>query len=132
MEPESSELHPDVVRFIEERIDTVPHLEAVLLLWESAPESWAAHQTAARLYVSSEAASSILDDLVQRDLARASTVGGRVYYRYECPWDPGGDLLRRVAATYRRQTVRVSSLIHSKAPTAVRDFARAFRLRDKE
>jgi hypothetical protein len=33
----------------------------------------------------------------------------------------------RTEAVYRRQIVRISTLIHSKPSSAVRDFARAFR-----
>jgi hypothetical protein len=34
-----------------------------------------------------------------------------------------------VDATYRRELVRISSMIHSKPSPAVRQFARAFRLK---
>jgi predicted ArsR family transcriptional regulator len=129
MVPDARELHSDVVRFIDERIDTVPHLEALLLLWDSAPMRWTADQVAARLYVSSEAAASILDALVQRQLAESEGEKGRLSYHYDGAWDVDGTRMTLVAATYRRQLVQVSSLIHSKASTAVRDFARAFRLK---
>jgi hypothetical protein len=123
------ELEPDVVRYIEEHIDTVPHLEALILLWESGSQGWTPVQAAARLYVSEEAASSILDDLFRRQLVQRMIDGDQVYYRYGCTWDEKSERLARVAAVYRRQTVKVASLIHSKASTAVHDFARAFRLK---
>ena len=37
------------------------------------------------------------------------------------------NILKQVEATYRRELVRVANMIHSKAPAAVREFARAFR-----
>ncbi len=41
--------------------------------------------------------------------------------------------MESVDAVYRKEVVRISSLIHSKAPAGVRDFARAFRIKkDKE
>jgi predicted ArsR family transcriptional regulator len=129
MDRELTELPPDVVRFIEEQIDTVPHLEALLLLWENRSSRWTVQQAAARLYVPAAAASSILDELVRRDFVQAETEEGKLYYRYQCPRDEQGEHVARVAAVYRRHTVQVASLIHSKASTAVRDFARAFRFR---
>jgi hypothetical protein len=129
MDRDSSALPPDAVRFIEERIDTVPHLEALLLLRESRSSRWTAQQTAARLYIPVAAAASILDDLVRRNFVQSEAEDGELYFRYDCPWDEQGEQLALVAAVYRQHTVRVASLIHSKASTAVRDFARAFRFK---
>jgi hypothetical protein len=42
-------------------------------------------------------------------------------------------MLENVDAIYRKEVVRISSLIHSKGSAGLRDFARAFRIRkDKE
>ena len=131
MDQDPNELPADAVRFIEERIDTVPHLEALLLLWESNPSRWTAQQIAARLYIPPAAAISILDDLTRREFVHSESDGGILYYRYDCPWDELGGSVARVAAVYRQHTVRVASLIHSKASTAVRDFASAFRFKKK-
>jgi hypothetical protein len=123
------ELDPEVVRFIEERIDTVPHLEALLLVWESGAKRWAPPQIAARLYVAPEKAEAILADLVRRQLLRAGADDGGEYFEYDDAWDPGGERMAKVAASYRQQLLQVATLIHSKASTAVRDFARAFRIK---
>jgi hypothetical protein len=123
---EEAELPPDVLRFLDENVDTVPHLEALLLLWEHPDESFAVEQLAARLYVTPDVASRIVYDLTQRRLIRAVS-GSR--YQYDAAWDPERTLMTRVAATYRRQLVRVTSLIHSKASASVRAFARAFDLK---
>lgn len=121
-------LDPQVVRFIEERIDTVPHLEALLLVWESRPQRWTPAQVAARLYIAPEAAASILTDLVRRRLARACADEDDSF-EYDGAWDESGERMARVAACYRQQLLQVATLIHSKASTAVRDFARAFRIK---
>ena len=44
----------DVYEYILEKIDSVPHLEAVILLWNSRPVGWTADELASRLYVPSE------------------------------------------------------------------------------
>lgn len=61
----------EVYRFIHEKIDTVPHLEALLQLRQSGPRKWTEEQLARRLFISTETAGKIL-----RDLARLQLVGG--------------------------------------------------------
>jgi hypothetical protein len=129
MQSRSRELHPDVVRFIEERIETVPHLEALLLVWDSGGQRWRLQQVAARLYIAPAQATSILEDLVKRQLVQSGEDESGAYYQYDGAWDPGGERMALVAATYRQQLLQVATLIHSKASTAVHDFARAFRIK---
>ena len=129
MDSESRELHPDVVRFIEERIDSVPHFEALLLMWESGAARWTVDHIAARLYVSSDRAESILEDLVKRRLARRGPDETLTYYVYDAAWDEAGEQMSQIATAYRRQLLQVAALIHSRGSTAVRDFARAFRIK---
>ena len=61
-----------VDQFILERIDTVSHLEALLLLFNSRPKTWSTEEMAKSLYVRNDAASKILDNLLQRNLIAAS------------------------------------------------------------
>ena len=130
--PDAEVLHPDVVRFLDERIDTVPHLEALLLLWESSDTPWRDADVAARLYVPVDEARRIVADLAQRQLVRIVAGENGTAVSYDSSWDPGGVRMKLVATAYRRQLVQVASLIHARAPTAVRDFARAFRFKKKE
>lgn len=118
----------EVGRFIVEKIDTVPHLEALLLLWESAPRSWSAEELAVRVYVPVERAHSILQDLTRLRLAKADS-DSHERHLYDGSWDEAGEMMQKVGATYRRQLVRVANLIHSKASPAVREFARAFQFK---
>lgn len=112
----------DVLRFLTEKIDSVPHLEALLLLSEGAAQSWTVEQIAARIYTSQDTAALILKNLQHHRLVIAEA---QPRYRYDASWDEGG-LMIRVAETYRRHLVQVASFIHSKAPSSVREFARAF------
>ena len=50
-------------------------------------------------------------------------------YRYNPQWDPSGQVMPEVAAAYRRHLVQLATFIHSRASTAVREFARAFDLK---
>ncbi len=128
---QSGDIPEDVQRFIVDKIDTVPHLEALLLLWESRPKGWTEEEIAVRVYVPVERARAILQDLVRLRLAVAHTASTDVY-RYDAAWDESSQTMPRVAETYGRQLVRVATLIHSKASPAVREFARAFQFKNEK
>jgi DNA-binding IclR family transcriptional regulator len=114
----------EVDQFILVEIDSVPHLEALLLLWNSRPKQWSLEEMAHALYVPADGAKGILQDLKQRGLIASESD------RYFV--DPASaqcSLLLEVDRAYRRELVRISRMIHSKASPAVREFARAFRFK---
>jgi hypothetical protein len=118
-----------VDQFLRDQIDTVPHLEALLLLWNSRPKPWSIEEMA-RLFLASEAGREILGDLARQGLI--VTVPGEVgTYHYE-PEEKRDQLVGSVDSTYRRELIRVSRLIHSKPSAAIREFARAFRFKKDE
>lgn len=113
-----------VDQFILDQIDSVPHLEALLLLWNSRPRQWPVEELARSLYIPSERTGSILADLEQRGLVAADSG--------LCCWNALSThalLMEHIDRTYRRELVRISGMIHSKGSPAVRQFARAFRLK---
>ena len=107
----------------------MPHLEALLLLFEQAAEHWTVELTAARLYVPPERARQILADLERHGLARQLPGLDPAEYAYDGAWDRSGEMMERVAMTYRRHLAAVAAFIHSKASRSVREFARAFELK---
>jgi predicted transcriptional regulator len=121
-----------VDRFILEQIDSVPHLEALLLLVNNQPKAWSVDEMARSLYVRSEVASKILESLVQRRLISVNPDDASKY-SYSPNDDEKNKLMVNVDAVYRKELTRISSLIHSKASAGVLDFARAFRFKkDKQ
>lgn len=122
--PEANQANQQVDQFILEEIDSVPHLEALLLFWRQRQHRWPIEEMAHSLYISVEATQAILQDLKQR---------GMVTWDDECySYDPTfrhGNLMEEVDRTYRRELVRISRMIHSKASPAVREFARAFKFK---
>jgi hypothetical protein len=119
----------DVVRgqvdqFIADVIDTVPHLEALLLLWNSKPRKWTPTEMARALYLPAEAGQSILGDLERLGLAVSDERGEFAYGSSE-----RDVLIEQVDRIYRREVVRISRMIHAKPSAAVREFARAFRFK---
>jgi predicted ArsR family transcriptional regulator len=123
---ESDQEQRRVDQFILENIDSVSHLEALLLLWSSRPKQWSAEEMARRLYVDTKIARELLADLQRSDLIAAVSNSNETY-SYETRSEERDQLIGLVDATYRYQIVRISDLIHSKGSSAVRDFARAFR-----
>ena len=115
----------EVDRFIVEKIESVPHMEALLLIWETRPQQWSESDLAERLFVRPEAARRIMRDLVTQGLVSASKEGSQKY-SYPSASPARDDLMKSVAETYRSELVRVSGMIHSKASGALREFARAF------
>jgi DNA-binding FadR family transcriptional regulator len=124
----SPDIPPRVLQFLAERIDTVPQLEALLLLWENPQRLWSEEELAARIYVGRQAAATILQALQRHQLVTAEPAP-TVRYRYNPQWDASGEVMAEVAASYRRHLVPLATFIHSRASTAVREFARAFDLK---
>ncbi|HTV09969.1 MAG TPA: hypothetical protein VMD97_13080 [Candidatus Aquilonibacter sp.] len=119
---------PNVDRFILDEIDSVPHLEALLLLWRCAPQTSTTAQIAEQLYIAEGHAAAIVDDLhrrglIERDVAAASSAF------YDRRSEERNRLLAAVEESYRRELIRISGIIHSKASPSVRAFANAFRFR---
>ncbi|MEO8657363.1 MAG: hypothetical protein ABI693_02790 [Bryobacteraceae bacterium] len=127
--PEDSPKRADIDRFIQDRVESVPHLEALLLLWRERPKNWSADTLTERLWVGPEAARAILRDLARENLIIA--VADLEEYRYES--DPEKDrLLSALSEFYRQDLVGISTMIHLKSSPAVREFARAFRLKKEQ
>ena len=127
MSPATEDSNPqraEIDRFILSEIDSVPHLEALLLLWNSRPKQWSIEELARFLYIPADRTREILQNLQQRELA-VMTFSGCFYN----PKSSRDNLMEELDHTYRRELVRVSNMIHSKASPAVREFARAFRFK---
>ena len=69
-----------------------------------------------------------MQELLRRRLVATSMDSPKLFW-YETKPGDGDRLIEAVAATYRHNLVRVSTLIHTKASSAVRDFAQAFKFK---
>lgn len=127
----SGAIPPAVERFLLDSIDTVPHLEALLLIFQSPAIVWAVEDLAARIYVSDKQAAAIADDLTRRGWI-APVEQSPATFQFVARSPEKTQLLDQVAQAYRTQLVQVTRFIHSNASGSVRDFARAFRLKDRD
>ena len=114
----------EVDRFILDEIDSVPHIEAVLILWNSRPKRLSLEDLSALLYLPKERTREIVENLEQRSLVVLDEQGSAYNPGY-----PRDNIMGDVDRIWRRELVRVSTMIHSKASPAVREFARAFRFK---
>ena len=129
---DSGQPNLDVDQFILDRIDSVPHLESLLLLWNTRPAVWTVAELATRLYTKPQVSRKILEDLAREGLV-AAVPEVQDQYRYNSKSPDLDRVVELVDSTYRRELVRLSTLIHKNASPAIREFARAFRFtKEKE
>jgi hypothetical protein len=116
--------------FILREMDSVPHLEALLLLWNSRPRQWSAADMSAALYVDEDLGLDILQNLARRQLATRAEDG---LYAYHSASPERDALLHQLELQYRSNLIRITRMIHAKASPGVREFADAFRFKkDRE
>jgi|GEM_PF-598997 len=119
-----------VDQFIIQEIDSVPHLEALLLVWNTRPKQWTVEEMAKALYVPPSTAQAILQELARKNLIAADANPER--FGFHSATEETETLMRAVDEIYRRELVRISQMIHAKVPASVREFARAFRFTKKK
>lgn len=119
---------PDDLRdFIFAHIESIAHLEALLLLKENPEQDWTAEQATQRLYIPVDKAAQTLSSLAEKGFLAAGEQG----YRFSCRPHDLEVMVSRLAQAYREKLILVTNLIHSK-PNRIREFANAFRLRKDE
>jgi hypothetical protein len=116
-----------ILAFVAASIDSVPQMEALVLLWENQARAWSVEEIAARIYVSKDVAAEIVSSLQRRHFIRAEDAES-ARWRYDAS-NPNGPVIAEVAAAYRTHLVPLATYIHSKASASVREFARAFDLK---
>ena len=114
----------DLRDFILRYIDSVAHLEALLLLRASPETAWEVAAVAARLYSSAEQAGEVLAQLCDEHLLVCEN--GR--YRYSGQPPQHLAMIDRLAESYAKQLIPITNLIHGK-PRRIRQFADAFKFR---
>lgn len=119
-DPIPADLRDFILRFI----DSVAHLEALLLLRASPQTAWEASAVAARLYTSVDQAGMVLAQLCNERLL----VCENGQYRYEGQAAEHLAMVDRLAESYAKHLIPITNLIHSK-PRRIRQFADAFKFR---
>lgn len=122
----ASNIPADVRRFLLAVIESVPHLEALLLLRADSSKWWDSTDLAARLYVDEPTASRLLADLCDRGLVHQASNGS---WRFNAGDAERIRIVDRLVEVYSRHVVEVAELIHSTSDRKAQRFADAFRWR---
>ncbi len=114
-----------IQRFILTSIDSVPHLEAILLLCTSVAE-WTAAHLAQRLFITEKKAGDVLSDLCAAGFASKSDTD---LFRYDPASPDLREMVDELDEIYPRQLVQVSRFIHMKTYKQAQAFGDAFKWR---
>jgi hypothetical protein len=116
---------PDDLReFILAHIDSVAHLEALLLLRRNLSKEWNPSSVAERLYITEGEAI----DLLSRLNDGGFLVVNAGSYRFGPRSAEHQQMADRVAEAYSRHLITITNLIHGK-PRRIREFSDAFKFR---
>lgn len=121
----------DIKRFILRSIDSVPHLEAILLLRFDTRIEWNAAMMAHNLYISEKRADEILVDLSTSGFASVKR-GDTVTYRYNPVSLELEKIMDQLAGIYAKNLIEVTNLIHSKINKQAQNFGDAFKWQNEK
>ena len=115
---------PDIRDFIQRHVDSIAQLEALLLLVHQSEVEWTATGVAAHLYIDTDQAAHVLQQLCDDGLAGCK--GDIYWFNGEPPQQRA--VVERLAVLYSSHLIPVTNLVHAK-PSGARAFAAAFKLR---
>ncbi len=117
-----AQLPPDVVQFLLDKVDSVPQLEALLLLHAFPETIWSRSTIGERLYVSERDVVVILAKLTRSNLLLELGDGT---FRFNLQSSDAG-VVRTLSEHYQKHLAAIARIIHEKPAPALREFAQAF------
>ncbi len=118
----------DVQRFILTCIQSVPQLEAILLMRSQPGHAWNSKEISQRLYLSEKKGKDILSSLHAAGFLSTSETDP-LHYSYAPHSEPMTQMVDRVAEIYAKNIIGVATLIHSNLSNQAQQFADAFKWR---
>jgi hypothetical protein len=115
----------DIRQFIITGIDSVAHLEALLLLRTGVQEVWSIPVVAQRLYITEQETAQVLTRLCDQGLISINGSDPRLF-QYHPQSAELARMIDRVAEVYKTHLVPVTNLIHSKPHTRIQELADSF------
>ena len=112
----------DIKQFIIVGIDSVAHLEALLLLRNGAHENWEIPIIAQRLYITEQETSAVLKRLCDQGFVMMNGNEPSLF-QYRPKSVELARIIDRMAEVYKKQLVPVTNLIHSKPRTRIQGLA---------
>lgn len=125
------EISYDLRQLAARNLETMEHVEVLLLLARNEPREWSVSEVGAELRWEEKFAHKCLEDLVgSRLLARGRSDDQVVVYRY-APNAVDRDTVHGLMRLYETRPLMLGRLIYDRPPTVARSFADAFRIRPK-
>jgi hypothetical protein len=118
-----NQIPDNVHRFLLTSIETVPHLELLVLLWRE-QRPFTTEELSRRLYLGPVATRALADDLVDAELL--DRVAGDDLFQVRTEPQELRKLLQDVDMTYSRNLRQVAELIHNNTERRAHKFSRAF------
>jgi hypothetical protein len=116
----STELREFIVKYL----DSIAHLEILLLFRASPSIFWTVADTAKRLYTTEQQAAEVLERLhADKLISRHGST-----FTYGDHDEQATQIIDRLADVYSRHLIPVTNLIHDK-PRRIREFADAFKFK---
>lgn len=117
-------------RFILTSVDSIPHLEAILLLRYNPKTEWDDRTLAQRLFITEKKAGELLTDLHKAGFLSVKKTDQPVFW-YN-PVSPDlREIMDKLSEIYSRNLIEVTHLIHSKINKHAQQFGDAFRWQNK-
>jgi hypothetical protein len=126
-----SEFPARIAQFIDQQIESLAQLEALLLLRQQPDRGWDVGDVAKSLYITPEMAGPLMADLQRRGWAQLAPESS-CRYSYRAQGGETDQLIDELATIYQERRVAVISQIYSKPLNKVQTFADAFRLRKED
>ena len=115
-------------RFIATEIDSLEQLEILLLLSGNPQKWWSATTVYEVIKSSNQSVKDRLNEMADRGLLQKKSEG-EVCYQFDSSNEDLREITAELRDAYKERSVKVVQAIYSNPPDAVREFARAFRLR---
>lgn len=123
-----SDLPAEVKQWIDRQIETLAHLETLLLLREAPECTMSVDQIAKALYVPIASATVVLRELERRGTVRIAA-NAPLSFQLQPADESTERIIEQLAQLYVERRVAVISHIYSKSTSKVQTFADAFRLK---
>ncbi len=122
----------DIKQFLLVNIESIPQLEALLLLRRHQDQQLSCETVAERLYINPHDASEALRKLASRGLIVTETHGERSMFQYNYTNQAVVQAVDRLADLYTKYLIPVTNFIHQRPLKSLQEFSDAFKFNKDE
>lgn len=122
----TSRLPIDIKNFLNDNIDSVTHLEVLLMLYKESDTEWNAASVAKELRTNESSAGNYLSHLAAKNLLLSRETK---FYQYKPGTPELTELIPRLCDLYKEMPVAIVTCIFEKPKDKLKDLSDAFRLK---